>query len=198
MGNAYLGTSWGFVIKHSRKAEGAGVPRSSARSPTPGGTSTRWGWGGKPLIIGQRLLVSGSTAAKEGRWAIYAISGLPTQKEIVTAPTPADINAPASTAQSRAAMRTPPRDQDSHCRQEGKTKDHKRLGDLLLDIHHTNRSAFGNYDYKQVVTCSSVYLTGCDVYNRDIRHITVSRAGAVRALHRPVDNTCRDIWNNSC
>jgi hypothetical protein len=107
MGNAYLGTSWGFVIKHSRKAEGTEVPRSSASSPTPGGTSTRWGWGGKPLVIGQRLLVSGSTAAKGEQWAIYAISGLPTQKEVATAPTPADTNAPASTAQSRAAMQTP-------------------------------------------------------------------------------------------
>ncbi len=53
--------------------------------------------------------MSGSTAAKEGRWAIYAISGLPTQKEVATAPTSADTNAPTSTAQSRAAMQTPKR-----------------------------------------------------------------------------------------
>jgi len=38
-----MGTSWWFVIKHSRKAEGAGAPQVVGKLAYAGGTSTRWG-----------------------------------------------------------------------------------------------------------------------------------------------------------
>ncbi len=43
VGNASWGRAGGFVIKHSRKAEGAGALQVVGKLAYAGGTSTRWG-----------------------------------------------------------------------------------------------------------------------------------------------------------